>query len=330
MRYRAAQAIGPEQAWLSLPVRRRVNLRNRLWKPWYVWRPQQVVVRALRMLHPPRPGLRWLGVAWGPSILADPTKAIGRSILTTGVYDLAVSEILARLIRAGDTVIDAGAHIGYMTLLAGIAAGPAGTVISFEPHPLLFSVLRRNVDSVRRGFPLADTTLREAALGEIAGTAELVLAKGMAANDGIAHIATGVGRHEETTTTVEVETIDGALNGETAGVIKLDVEGAELSVLKGATRVLRARRVRHILFEDHAGNDGDVAHFLRDFGCRLYAIGWAVLGPVVLPIADRRLAAAYEAPSYLATFAPTEVERLCSRQGWLTLQTLGQSSVVDP
>jgi hypothetical protein len=88
-------------------------------KPWYVWRPWQLVRRASIVISPPQSGYTALPVAWGISVIADPAKMIGRSLFTTGIYDIAVSEVLARLIKPGDTVVDAGANVGYMTLLAG-------------------------------------------------------------------------------------------------------------------------------------------------------------------------------------------------------------------
>src|SRR5207253_2638751 len=94
-----------------------------LWKPWYVCRPVQVPLRIVRALRRPRTGFQRLQVTWGASLLADPTKTIGRSIRTTGIYDIGVSELLARLIRPGDTTIDVGANVGYMTLLMGALAG---------------------------------------------------------------------------------------------------------------------------------------------------------------------------------------------------------------
>src|SRR5207249_9878145 len=113
----------------------------------------------LVFLLPPSGGYQPIQTSWGVQMRADPTKMIGRSILTTGIYVIAVSEVLARLIRPGDTVIDAGANIGYMTLLAAVAAGPSGTVLSFEPHPELFGVLRDNIHEARARLPLAHTEL---------------------------------------------------------------------------------------------------------------------------------------------------------------------------
>ena len=84
---------------------------HRLMKPWYVWRPWQLA-RRVRVAWMARPDSdRALRVAWGVSLRADPRMTIGRSLQTTGLHDPAVTEVLARLIRAGDTVVDAGAQI---------------------------------------------------------------------------------------------------------------------------------------------------------------------------------------------------------------------------
>ena len=131
-----------------------IGIRD-LTKPWYVWRPWQLARRVHRKWMGPPDGYRLLRVAWGVSLRADARMVIGHSIQTTGIYDLAVTEALARLIRAGDTVVDAGAHVGYMTTLAGLAAGPTGHVTSWEPHPELFKVLERNIADVSAGHRIA-------------------------------------------------------------------------------------------------------------------------------------------------------------------------------
>ena len=54
-------------------------------------------------------------------MLAHDADHLGRCLATTGIYNLAVSELLFRLIRPGDLVIDAGANVGYMSVLAATA-----------------------------------------------------------------------------------------------------------------------------------------------------------------------------------------------------------------
>ena len=95
------------------------------WKPWFVFRPSQVV---RRLTFRPTSTYRHLPVAWGERLLALDDEHIGRCLGTTGIYDLAVSELLFRLIHPGDLVIDAGANIGYMSVLAAMAGAKAPKV----------------------------------------------------------------------------------------------------------------------------------------------------------------------------------------------------------
>ncbi|HLG54686.1 MAG TPA: FkbM family methyltransferase [Vicinamibacterales bacterium] len=286
-------------------------------KPWYVWRPWQLVRRASAAWHPPSPGYTSLPVAWGAFVIADPAKMIGKSIFTTGVYDLSVSEILARLIEPGDTVVDAGANVGYMTMLAGIAAGPTGQVVSWEPHPELFSVLQQNVTTLRRIQGTAEIDIRNAALGQTSGSAELVLPAHMESNDGLAYIGERSG--SATSVTVALETIDGVIGTTPIAVMKLDVEGTELAVLTGARQALDAGRIRHIVFEDHVGAGSDVTQLLAACGYRIFSIGWSVRGLQLSERPGERLAAEYEAPNYVASLAPDDLLQRCSAPGWSTL-----------
>jgi FkbM family methyltransferase len=294
---------------------------GRLIKPWYVWRPLQLARRAQTEWNGPRAGYRPLPVAWGVSLLADTRMAIGRSNQTTGVHDLTVTEVLARLVQAGNTVVDAGAHTGYTAALAALAAGPGGHVMAWEPHPELFVVLEQNVAGVATRRRIARITLRNAALGSTPGRANLVVPDGNASNDGTSHLES-MARPPTRSIRVKVETIDdvlGAEGAESVDVMKLDVEGSELHVLRGATKALRAGRIRHIVFEDHQGPTSDVLRLLESMGYAIFAIGWSIRGLKLGPLSGRKLAADYEAPSYLATLAPDEVHGRCSKAGWLTL-----------
>jgi FkbM family methyltransferase len=308
-----------------LPVRSRIGALEgvvigigRIMKPWYVWRPWQLARRARVEWTAPCQGDQTLAVAWGVSLRVDPRTTIGRSIQTTGVHDPAVTEILARLIRAGDTVVDAGAHVGYMTTLAALGAGPGGHVLAWEPLPQLFDALGRNVAAVAARWPIARITLRNAALGSAPGQGALVLPKEDASND-----ATGrldwTGRSPAQSIPVRIETIDDAVGVESIDVMKLDVEGSEGRVLAGARRALEARRIRHIVFEDHEGPASEVILNLQSLDYEVFAIGWSIRGPRLGPVRGGSLAAVYEAPSYLATLAPHDVRDRCAKGGWTTL-----------
>jgi hypothetical protein len=108
--------------------------------------------------------------------------------------------------------------------------------------------------------------------------------------------------------------------------MKIDVEGYEPEVLRGATRALAGRRIRHVLFEDHNCRESEAVALLKESGYRLYSIGWAMSGLSLAPIDAGPLATSYEAPSYLETLAPEEAVERCSARGWLSLRhRLGRS-----
>jgi FkbM family methyltransferase len=285
-----------------------------LLKPWFIWRPWQLVARVRAGLRPPAAEITELSVAWGATLAVDPTKTIGRCILTTGVYDLAVSEALARLISPGDTVVDAGANVGYMTVLAGTAAGPTGRVVAWEPHPAMFRLLERNVDALGGR---AAIDVRNAALGAAPGTAELISPPHMGSNDGVSFI--GTPQASDVSTTVAVETIDAVMGTAPIALMKIDVEGFEREVLAGASQALSAKRIRHIVFEDHVGAGSEVIAHLAACGYEILSLGWSVRGPKVRRGVDATVTAWYEAPNYIASLAPDEVEARCARWGWVTL-----------
>ena len=292
---------------------------QRLWKPWFVYRPSQVVRRGVAHLRPRTRGHTPLRASWGADIIADPTRTIGYSILTTGLHDLAVSEALFRLISPGDTVVDAGANVGYMTVLAGLAAGPGGRVLSFEPHPGLFEVLERNVAEARAHRRLANVETFRAALGDRPGAGSLHVPAGFEANDGVSRIesAAAVSGHS---LPVRVAALDDVLGDVPVGVLKLDVEGFEPQALTGAARALAARRITHIVYEDHSVADSQVVPLLRAAGYRLFSLGWSMRGLRVEPIEAGALATRYEAPSFIATVEPEDLLARCRPRGWLALR----------
>lgn len=272
------------------------------WKPWFVFRPSQIV---RRLTFRPSSTYRRLPVAWGGHLLALDDEHIGRCLGTTGIYDLAVSELLFRLIHPGDLVIDAGANIGYMSVLAATAGAQ---VIAFEPNPELQPILRENLGA--RG------EVRPVALGSHRHTAALIPPDPADHNNGLGRLgaATDAGA-----VPVQVETLDAELAGRAVAILKIDVEGAEQAVLEGAANALHDRRVRHIIFEDHRGAGSAVMTHLLGQGYTIYSVGWTLRGPVLGDADTLSAHARYEAPSYLATLAPEAACAACSRRGWTAL-----------
>lgn len=138
-------------------------------------------------------------------------------------------ELLSELITGESIFVDGGAHIGTITIPL---ARRAGRTISYEADAYTCSILRQNVD--RNGVTV---DIREKGIGATAGRGEMLSVR--EGNAGAHSLSVGVGG-------VKVVTLDEDL--ETFDVLKLDVEGMELSVLRGAERIIREARPT-ILFE---------------------------------------------------------------------------------
>jgi FkbM family methyltransferase len=246
-----------------------------------------------------------VALPWGCPIEVDVRETIGRSIWTTGIYDLSVTEALVRLADRGSLAVDAGANIGAMT---GALASRAAEVWAFEPHREVFQQLSGNVARFadRPGF--ARCQLFNIALSDTDGEARLEIPTDFDGNHGLARLSAEGG------TTVRTVRLDSMLNGREIGVLKVDVEGHELNVFHGASDSLAAGRVRHIVFEDHLGPDSPVCVFLMGQGYEIFRIGWRLSGLVLAPPGTE--GRGYEAPSYLATRDPEGALARCRTLGW--------------
>ena len=201
-----------------------------------------------------------------------------------------------------------------MTVLAATAAGRGGRVVAVEPHPELFAVLQQNAAYAARSGCHVET--RPVALGDHHGQALLHVPQSFADNDGTATLVDGGPAAVQVP--VVVERLDDLLPTG-ASVLKLDVEGFEASVLRGAKQLLAERRLRHIVFEDHDVERSEVVGILKASGYRLFALGWRMKGLVLGPIERGPLAAPFEASSFLATLAPDDVIARTSPRGWRVL-----------
>jgi len=119
-------------------------ISERLNMPEYWFRPKQLFQKLLfapgRHSSDASAGVR---LPWGIEMWVNPHETIGKSLLTCGVYELAISEFVWRLTAQGDRCLDSGADIGYMTSLLAAKTGPSGEVSSFEPHPQVFERLKK-------------------------------------------------------------------------------------------------------------------------------------------------------------------------------------------
>jgi Protein-L-isoaspartate(D-aspartate) O-methyltransferase (PCMT) len=122
-----------------------------LFKPEYFFRPQQIIRKFYRELSGRKQEMKVADLPWGLKLNVDTGESIGWSIYTRALYETPIVEALWRLTHPGDLVVDGGANIGYMTSVLAIRVGKTGRVLSFEPHPEIFSQLKRNVRTMGAG-----------------------------------------------------------------------------------------------------------------------------------------------------------------------------------
>ena len=75
----------------------------------------------------------------------DPEDLVSQMILATGAWEPENWRLVQEHIPSGGTFVDIGAHIGYYSLKAAVAVGPAGKVIAVEPNPETVPKLRENL-----------------------------------------------------------------------------------------------------------------------------------------------------------------------------------------
>ena len=165
---------------------------------------------------------------------------ISRSLRDYGEWAQAEIEFLLALIGSRDTVLDIGAFIGTHTLAFAKRVNGGGEVYAFEPQPLFFEVLKKNV--AQNG--MANVKLFNSAVSEGVSQAQIPEldirdASNFAGTSILDAVCTTSDDHKHYT--IDVMTVD-QLAIDRCDLIKIDAENMELNVLRGARQTLRAKR----------------------------------------------------------------------------------------
>lgn len=147
--------------------------------------------------------------------------------------------LLRSLIRPGMTVVDVGANIGVYTRFLTDLASSSGHVHAFEPAPSNYKRLQENAEH------FTNVSLNQAAVGGRSGTIRLFISYDL--NVDHRTFDSGDGRK---VIEVPVVSLDEYFHpGHRVDLIKIDVQGYELSVLQGAKRVLTENHDIKLLME---------------------------------------------------------------------------------
>ncbi len=253
---------------------------------------------------------------WGLPLHVWPQEAIGYAVLVSGAFDPCVTETMYRLIDPGELIVDVGANVGYLTSLSVVRAGGDGVVIAFEPHPAVFGLLERNASIWDGRSRLAKLELRRIALSDRMGHAQLAAGSALRTNMGLATL-----EHSDTVPAndlvpVDLRRLDDEIGDRTVGVLKIDVEGHEPQVLRGAARLLERGLVRDVIFEDHESYPDAATEMVESAGYKLFDLDNDLLGLCLGPPSSRGRRSGWPGPSYLATREPDRARARLAPLGW--------------
>ena len=284
--------------------------------PWYVLNPRMIGRRLAAFSRPVAKGTINEVLPFGPKIEFDPARTMGRALYFNGTHELAMAEVAYRLAHGASLAVDAGANIGYVTLAMACALGPKGRCHAFEPVPELYAQLQRNTGGDLNPSLASRIVTHNLALSSADGLATLSIP--LSANEGLATLNPVTGSFR--TLTVETAALDGRLGGGAElDLLKIDVEGHELSVLRGANQLLLARRIHNIIFEDHVGSQSPVMGFLLGYGFKIFLISYDLLRPRLVPHSLVHRLPRNAACNWLAVLDPEGPLQRMNTFGWRVL-----------
>lgn len=196
---------------------------------------------------------------WGKMIYLPQDRYVGRSITEYGEYSRGETRLFEQLVKPGMTVVEVGAHFGSHTLCFARLVGEGGLVMAFEPQPMLAQLVAANSTINRLGWVM----ISEAAAGERRGVATIPrIDYSQPGNFGAVEV--GVGEIE-----VPVLGLD-ELDLVECDFMKVDVEGMETEVLRGAEKYLTTHPPLIYLEDDRPEKHRGLVETLEGWGYRCY------------------------------------------------------------
>lgn len=201
-----------------------------------------------------------------------PEDTISKHILVTGCYEVEFSRFVTKASEEGGLLIDVGANMGYYSLL-WCHGNESNKAIAFEASPRNIELISGNINC---NFLQSRIELMPFAAGDKDGFACFDIGPSEQTGWG------GLTKDEESNSTllrVKVIRVDGIIKDPQIKLMKIDVEGAELLVLKGCEGLLADRRIDQIVFEKNIQRMNrlgiafsDVENYLNRFGyvCRKF------------------------------------------------------------
>lgn len=175
---------------------------------------------------------------FGFKVFVDPhDQVISRLIKKHGFYDKKGSLIIKNALKKGDVFVDVGAHIGYFSLMAALKIGNRGCVFAFEPAPVNFHLLLRNINLNK----FQNITAIRKAVFDKKKKINLYFSK---TNTGDHRVFdSGDNRNFLKIEAINLDDFFDKRN-ERIDFIKIDVQGSEIKVLEGMKKILKKEKLK--------------------------------------------------------------------------------------
>ena len=200
---------------------------------------------------------------------------ISRELAFYGVHEKNSTEEVKKIIKPGMKILEVGANIGYYALLETKLAGPRGRLYAIEPSPYNFETLKKNLElnNVR------NADIHQAAFGQIRTKAKFYVYDRSNLSSFIKREDMGMKCKE---VEVEIITLDDFLRGKEVDFIRMDVEGYEKEILKGAEKALsEGKKPKYFFIEVHSellhkkgSSAKEIFEFLAKYGYDIHKSFW--------------------------------------------------------
>ena len=195
----------------------------------------------------------------------DPSKDAGveLSLFQTGTYEKGTLYFITTYLNRGDCFVDVGANIGLMSIFASQCVGSPGQILAFEAHPETHQLLQENIALNH----IENIATFNFALGNESGKATIYdnwnVNRGGASL--VIHAENAIGFE------VEVKSLDEVIQNDfQPKMIKIDVEGFEFQVLKGAANTIKNCKpiliIEFSVSRDNQYDPFEMIDFIESFG----------------------------------------------------------------
>lgn len=236
------------------------------------WAPNEPQVNDTRY-HYLGPDLALCLLKNGMYIYIDPQDySIASHLITRGYWENWVYAVTCNIVKPGDHIVEVGANFGYYTLAMARDVGPSGSIVSFEANPDLTPLLSRSL--IFNELQSRVTLVTKAASNQN-GVTTFAISRRNAGGG-----ATAVNAQQDDQRLIEVETVrlDDAV-AISPRILRLDAEGSEVLILRGAERMLHRPDVVvcmewDVLQMASRGDVPELVDWLNAMGFKFWRIGY--------------------------------------------------------